>query len=676
MRESILPRTLAALSLIALLASAPKLSAQLDWVELGKEWHEAWSKGRIDLSAPRPTKTAMQLPGNDPALIELTKARGDKFFWCAEQELSFVLGGLAASMKDEALDVLFAFARSQAGSNPKREWTARKAADKQPWLVRDSALDTLRALQSPQVAERARALMSEAKGRDRPFDLAIALHILGARGALQDVDRIQPLLRDEEPELRIAAAAALGELAFPEAAALLFVELMREQDPLVRPWLLRQLVLAVARTANPEEELEGEFATTISRLTKALGNPGVSLTEQRILCELLWELRPLAALPELPGALARLQDPGEEQLRDLVHALLVDMHGVGHGLRERRGKRGTGFDAGPTDAEAWKGFIQGRRKLYVQKRAKRRPLPPAPEGTPELFGMPIQYGPVTLLLDASGAWSGPWWRQQKSGADGTPDGEESTTLGAKIRAGILEALGKLPEGTEFLRHHDRSPAQELSAPRLRQDQRQGAQAPGRASSPSCRAKVYPRPPKRSSNSTACRTACPSPWPEPQSSCPRSTGSSARHPKTARARPSRQSLAGCGPRAAPCRSRCTSPTSRIDAANPAIRPTTRWRSNTARAIASASSPKRCSAATTGRASPATKRNDESILFGQDRPSPTRPLEERTPRRRCAGALSLPRRRDAHPLRAGPRQQLAALWHAPPHSCAHGLSGPDL
>jgi hypothetical protein len=449
MRESILPRTLAALSLIALLASAPKLSAQLDWVELGKEWHEAWSKGRIDLSAPRPTKTAMQLPGNDPALIELTKARGDKFFWCAEQELSFVLGGLAASMKDEALDVLFAFARSQAGSNPKREWTARKAADKQPWLVRDSALDTLRALQSPQVAERARALMSEAKGRDRPFDLAIALHILGARGALQDVDRIQPLLRDEEPELRIAAAAALGELAFPEAAALLFVELMREQDPLVRPWLLRQLVLAVARTANPEEELEGEFATTISRLTKALGNPGVSLTEQRILCELLWELRPLAALPELPGALARLQDPGEEQLRDLVHALLVDMHGVGHGLRERRGKRGTGFDAGPTDAEAWKGFIQGRRKLYVQKRAKRRPLPPAPEGTPELFGMPIQYGPVTLLLDASGAWSGPWWRQQKSGADGTPDGEESTTLGAKIRAGILEALGKLPEGTEF-----------------------------------------------------------------------------------------------------------------------------------------------------------------------------------------------------------------------------------
>ena len=435
--------------LCVLLGTAAPISAQIDWPAQAKSFLEGWERGRLELLAPRPHKAPLVLPASDPALAELSKTKGDKFYWSGEQELSFVLSGLAASTSDEALDALFAFATARLGSDPGREWQDRKAAARQPWLVRDMALDKLRGLQSPGVALRARKLLAGAKGRTRVFDIAIAGRLLGARGAFEDIARFQPLLDDADPQLRAIAASTLGELAFPEVAAPLFVQLMREQDKGVRPWLLRSLVLALARSAEPEKDSEGEFATMISRLCQALGNPGVAATEQRVLCELLWELRPLAVLRELPLALGRLQDPGEEHVRDMVHALLVDMHGIGHGLKERKGRRGTGFDAPATDAKAWQDFMEGRRKPYVQRRAQKRLLPPPPEGTPKLFGMPLSSECVTLLLDASAAWSGPWWRQEKSGKDGTPQGEESTTLGAKISEGILSALGQLPEGTPF-----------------------------------------------------------------------------------------------------------------------------------------------------------------------------------------------------------------------------------
>ncbi|PIE22072.1 MAG: hypothetical protein CSA62_14300 [Planctomycetota bacterium] len=429
-------------------ASAP-LPAQIDWPEQAKNFLDAWGRGRLHLLAPRPNKTPLVLPTGEEALAELSQAKGDKFYWSVEQELSFVLSGLAASTSEKALDALFAFAMVHVGNDISREWNDRKSASRQPWLIRDMAIDMLRRLQSPQIPVRARKILAKAKGRTRAFHIAIAGRLLGAHGAFEDISRFQALLSDPDPLVRAAAAKTLGELAFPEVATHLCNRLHNEKNPSVRARLLSNLVRALARSSKAEKDIDGPFAKTVIDLCQTLGRTDIPQTEQILLCELLWELRPLAALRELPKALARLQGPGDERVRHMVHALLVDMHGIGHGLKKRRGRRGTGFHASATEPKKWAEFIHGRRKLYVQRRAKKRLLPPPPKGSPKLFGMPISQEGVTLLLDASAAWSGPWWRQEKSGASGSPKGTKGTTLGKKITEGILLALANLPEKTPF-----------------------------------------------------------------------------------------------------------------------------------------------------------------------------------------------------------------------------------
>lgn len=77
---------------------------------------------------------------------------------------------------------------------------------------------------------------------------------LGWRGEAVSVPLVVPFLKDPQPEIAAAAAAALGRLATPEAAAAL-TEVRDALAPTVRPVVLEAMLRAADRLAGKQPDL-------------------------------------------------------------------------------------------------------------------------------------------------------------------------------------------------------------------------------------------------------------------------------------------------------------------------------------------------------------------------------------------------------------------------------------
>ena len=119
------------------------LLPQVDWIDTGRRYVKAWNAGKVNLQAP----VALDRPGfldpRNAKIVELVKARGDKFHWTAEAELSFICSGLAAAVGDDGADVLWQLGLVRIGNDAVAELRNRAAAKRQPWLVRHTVLATI-----------------------------------------------------------------------------------------------------------------------------------------------------------------------------------------------------------------------------------------------------------------------------------------------------------------------------------------------------------------------------------------------------------------------------------------------------------------------------------------------------------------------------------------------------
>lgn len=120
--------------------------------------------------------------------------------------------------------------------------------------VSHAVCHALEGLPFPEAGEALRAALATTSGRIKVG----VIDSLGWRGEAASVPFLVPLLKDPQPEIAAAAAAALGRLATPEAARAL-AQARENVGPAVRPVVLDAMLRAADRLAAKHPDLAREL---------------------------------------------------------------------------------------------------------------------------------------------------------------------------------------------------------------------------------------------------------------------------------------------------------------------------------------------------------------------------------------------------------------------------------
>lgn len=442
------------LVLLTLAFSCPAGPAQIDWVKSGKDWLRLWKAGRIDLQDPMPRSNPLVLPGKDPRILELIKAKGTYFFWSHENELSFLCSGLAADVTGEGRKVLTQMAEQTVSVKPGRELSNPRTLRMQPWTLRRQARQSLSRLRDPDVRRHFASILAidEKKGPASDKQRVLASATLEECGDHGDADSLLPGVEAADPLVRAASARALGRISGERALETLIPRLDVEKDPAVRIHLWAALVPCTESLGDWKERRDKQVWKDIcARAKRILLTDGTPVAEKIALARWIWNVRPDLLLADLPGALAKAQGPGpgKQRLRWWLQGILVDMIGSGYTRSRIRGQEPRP-DPGPTEAEAWQERLDSMGRAVPMTRRHRLKHPPYPKDAPGLFGLPLQGERILLLLDVSEPFAGPLVPESTSSSSNSKASKEDrrTDLGEDIVDKLLAALAEMPDTTE------------------------------------------------------------------------------------------------------------------------------------------------------------------------------------------------------------------------------------
>ncbi len=423
------------------------LLPQVDWIDAGRRYVKAWNAGKVNLQAP----VALDRPGfldpRNAKIVELVKARGDKFHWTAEAELSFICSGLAAAVGDDGADVLWQLGLVRIGNDAVAELRNRAAAKRQPWLVRHTVLATIAKGSGTRYAARAVDVLGRFGQEDfDPIAANFACAVLARCGGIEHRATVEKLLASDEVRVRGAALAAIRAIGASLSLKRLVPLLDNEKSVAVRCAIWHALGGIVSALGDPDKRDPNEHVDRIiAHAVATLKDLQRPLVEGVAVCRFIWNARPLEILRELPDCLAAHQETagGHATLRWWIWGLLNDMHGTGtERRRNRRGQLGTGFTAGANEPEKWKQFLAGRRRLYALRRGRETSRPPFPAGTPTLFGLPLFGKRIRIIVDCSEASGAPFTGVNRDGST-----TEKTTVHERIAEELRTVLAKLPATT-------------------------------------------------------------------------------------------------------------------------------------------------------------------------------------------------------------------------------------
>jgi hypothetical protein len=325
-----------------------------------------------------------------------------------------LLQDVAASSHPEARTVLLQTAVMRLDRDPAAE--RRRFRDQQPWVVRRLAAEALAGSADPELDSWLSAVvLTDRNSRDGAARRALAARLLAERGAAASEPRIAAMLLDPAPEVRAAAARALGRLGIGESLGAL-PQTLGDDDREVR----LEGLLAIEAIATRD----GSEPARVAAL--AAGRRGLEDPDWRVrraAAALLSRIRDAASVPPLLAALAREQ-PAYRGARRIVRS----------SLREALGAV-TGADFPSTRPEDWNAWWLGNAERFALP-LEARIL--AREQGPRFFGLPLESDEVLFLLDASGSM-----RQPLPSDRGGP-------IRYLMAARELErCLANMPDGTRF-----------------------------------------------------------------------------------------------------------------------------------------------------------------------------------------------------------------------------------
>ncbi|GEM_PF-6228309 len=401
------------------LPSAP-LYAQGSPLKVAKEWWRAWSKGKVDLQAPLPTKNPRFLNPRSQKIRETVKARGRFFYWSAETELSFVISGLAAQTGTEARSWLFRFALAHVGPKLANEWKAPASTKRQPWLVRALAIRALARSADPGIQEEALALLegTAPKGSKAvPPLLAqqVGASILAQREASVPLPKIQSLLDAPEALARAAGLLLCANLGMVSTLNLVPKLLQKEKDPRIRIRAWHSLSSILSGDPSNLGDRGPLRTKALALLRRSLLSHKTPLGERLAICRCLFSAQPKEVKAWIPALKALREDSRSPRLRWWLDGICEE--------------------------------LAPRKKRRRRKRDRSRPE--YPTDLPQLFGRPALGNRILILLDSSEALNGPWYPLDRSGKSTRPMGVPKKTLGQAVTQEILRFVASLGPQQKF-----------------------------------------------------------------------------------------------------------------------------------------------------------------------------------------------------------------------------------
>jgi hypothetical protein len=396
------------------------LSAQKNPLKLAQEWYSAWSKGKIDLRSPFPTKAPRFLDPRSKRIRETMKARGRFFYWSNETELSFLISGLAAQTGVEARTLLFRLALAHVGPKLEAEWKSPASKKRQPWLVRNMAIRALARSADPAIQDDAIALLSgqSPKGsKTIPPLLAqqVGACILAEREGPVPLPKIQALLTAPQPQARAAGLHLCANLGLVSTLDLVPKLLKKEPDLRLRNLAWRSLSGILSGDPKDLGTKASSRSAVLSLARRSLLSNSTPLEERLAICRTLFTAKPKELKAWIPALKALKEDSLSPRLAWWLEGII----------------------------ERYKPNQRSRRKR------RDRPRPSYSKGLPKLFGRPALGKNILILLDCSDALTGPWYPLDRSGKTTRPKATPKKTLGQAIGQEILRFIASLDPKQKF-----------------------------------------------------------------------------------------------------------------------------------------------------------------------------------------------------------------------------------
>lgn len=310
----------------------------------------------------------------------------------------------------------------------------------QPWRIRTMACLHLQKMSSPEVLPwllsklRAKGLRAREPNQDQR-DAAAVLRVLAGHEQLEAKLALLRACRSMPTELRVRAVAAMARDATLETAPAL-IELLRDAEPNVR--IAAADALGTALSPHTDQTLDNEPTADVLKLRdQAIKKLSGLLTKDSV-----WQVRSACAY-----ALARMKckavikpliDGLDSELRRKKDpwAMDVRMHRILEGL--------TGQTVVQGSIAPWRAFWRKEGPSFaVAKAVKPGESQPAASRYQKFFNIELQSDRVLFVLDFSGSMAEPV--QLKTSTTGAPAGAKTTKAELVVRE-IQRLIMSLPDG--------------------------------------------------------------------------------------------------------------------------------------------------------------------------------------------------------------------------------------
>lgn len=310
----------------------------------------------------------------------------------------------------------------------------------QPWRIQSLAVKHLRTMTGQGILDwlmsrlDAKGLRAAAKSPEQR-QAAVALKVLGGSPSLEAKLALVRASQSMPPELRVQAVAAMADDAALDTAPVL-VELLRDAEPNVR--IAACDALATALESHTDESLVKDVAPEVATVR----DNAIAKLRELVVRDKVWQVRSAAAfslarlrckaaipalIDGLEAELARKKDPWAMDVR--LHKLLEGL---------------TGQTVVQGDIRPWKEFWKAEGASFtVKPKVAPGAEPPKASKYEKFFDLTIESDRVLFVIDFSGSMAEPV-QLQGQGTGARPS--DPTTKAQLVVAELKKLVMSLPDG--------------------------------------------------------------------------------------------------------------------------------------------------------------------------------------------------------------------------------------
>jgi hypothetical protein len=358
-----------------------------DAIRKFKAWFKKYKKGEILLYQP----SSVPLHHQDKSKLRYYKKEN-------LQEMDSLLEGLAKTNNLKATQLLVEAASYTCHRNPDVE--IEKHFEKQPWLLRSHAKESLKQIDDPESIKWLRdRCLNKRSGSDASVRKVIALSVFGRDSALKDPTLLVNLLQDRDAEVRIEALEGLARVGASDELVLA-LDMVNDKIPLVRVAAIEAAGEILTRERKDSSEQAAYFVPVLSR---HLEDPEWPV--QETILSMMERFRARESIPILIEFLTKV-DSNPDHFRERIIQRVTEV------LRSL-----TGAYIQSTNPAEWNQWWIENKESFRLSEVPSPTLRGFQLDGPAFFNIPVNSDCVYFILDISGSMRAPLPSQRDTNPD-------------------------------------------------------------------------------------------------------------------------------------------------------------------------------------------------------------------------------------------------------------------